>query len=335
MDKRWYGVSLVVVLAGCGGSGIGSGSDVSCSIAAGADALRTQLQEGAVNQLRNERKPDGSPLFSGGSIEAAVESIVVSLTNHRTTRDADKSKRVDCQAQLTFSIPSDRLNQTMQGLERLIPGALDGLADRAGYRHEANALSSEVRYALQPTDDGKAIYAELEQGGHHAQVLQELAKGWLIKPLLDPNGQVVSSAAEAVTSGAQAQNAAAGLAVEKATEAPERPVAPPAGQIAARPSFNCAKASTVVEQQICQTPVLSELDRELASTFSAIRKASNKPTQSVLLTSQRDWMRARNTCGADVDCLKESYLHRIDQVCAVDLPIDDHPGCIDTDAYRN
>ena len=338
MDRRWGWSLMCVVLAGCSGGGLGGSNEVGCAVPAGEEALRTQLQQAAVSLLRDDRNADGSPLFSSGTIEAAVDSIGVSLSNHRTTRDADKSKRVDCQAQLTFSIPSDRLNQTTQGLQGLIPGALDGLADRAGYRHEANTLSSEVRYALQPTDDGKAIYAELEQAEHHAQVLQQLAAGWLIKPLLDQRGQVGINAADAVA------NANAAQAVPPQGQLPQAipmvasempvparaamsgiPPLPPSEEIAQGSSagFNCAKASTPIEKAICASPALSQLDGDLTNTYLSISRSNiDSGEREALKASQRQWLRVRDRC-QDSLCIRDQYIEQIREVCG----FGDHPYC--------
>lgn len=74
-------------------------------------------------------------------------------------------------------------------------------------------------------------------------------------------------------------------------------------------SFDCKKATTLVEHSICNDSTLSKLDEKLASTY----KQSLKDTKDVdkLKQEQRDWIDYnRNLCDS-VDCLKEEYTKQI------------------------
>lgn len=79
-----------------------------------------------------------------------------------------------------------------------------------------------------------------------------------------------------------------------------------------KPSFNCAFARTVVEGMICGNPKLSALDSKLSSLYQAKLKSGADAT--VLRSSQRDWIRLRNDCGARLSCLEQSYKSRISQL---------------------
>jgi uncharacterized protein len=74
-------------------------------------------------------------------------------------------------------------------------------------------------------------------------------------------------------------------------------------------SFDCAKASTVVEGSICANAALSALDEQLAAAYGRARSSS--PNPDALRSAQLDWMKQRNTCGANVECLTNSYKLRI------------------------
>jgi uncharacterized protein len=80
-------------------------------------------------------------------------------------------------------------------------------------------------------------------------------------------------------------------------------------------SFDCAKASTFVENAICSDAELSTLDDTLSSVY---RKASSAPdAASEIKSSQRSWMKKRNAC-QDNACLKKVYSQRIDALAAGD-----------------
>jgi len=68
--------------------------------------------------------------------------------------------------------------------------------------------------------------------------------------------------------------------------------------IAAGPSFNCARAGTTIEKEICKHPDLSELDKTMADAFKQMLVAGSGVDKKELVTEQREWMARRNReCG--------------------------------------
>lgn len=74
-------------------------------------------------------------------------------------------------------------------------------------------------------------------------------------------------------------------------------------------SFDCAKASTPQEKLICFDYRLSDLDSQLAWSYSDALKQS-KDT-SALKQYQKDWVAAREKC-TDVNCIMHAYVGRIE-----------------------
>ncbi|GHV16901.1 hypothetical protein AGMMS49938_17320 [Fibrobacterales bacterium] len=70
-------------------------------------------------------------------------------------------------------------------------------------------------------------------------------------------------------------------------------------------SFDCAKASTDVENLICTTEDLAEYDQKMADLY---KKVSKDPS---VKEEQRKWIKERNACKSDVDCLRDQYKFRI------------------------
>ncbi|MDR2582573.1 MAG: hypothetical protein LBC75_03740 [Fibromonadaceae bacterium] len=70
-----------------------------------------------------------------------------------------------------------------------------------------------------------------------------------------------------------------------------------------KPSFDCAKASTPTENAICSDADLAKLDNTLNREYS---KAS-----SVCKQGQKEWVSNRNTCSSNIQCLRNSYILRI------------------------
>lgn len=74
-------------------------------------------------------------------------------------------------------------------------------------------------------------------------------------------------------------------------------------------SFDCSKATSVVEKSICSSADLSRLDSELSQVYKAgLQDLFN------LREDQQEWLtKRRNTC-ADNTCIKTRYIERISEI---------------------
>ncbi len=80
------------------------------------------------------------------------------------------------------------------------------------------------------------------------------------------------------------------------------------------PSFDCDKARTDVEKEICgeYNSALRQSDRRVAALYKAARKQG-----SDVKASQKAWLKNRNACGTNeypADCLRKSYDQRVGQL---------------------
>lgn len=76
-------------------------------------------------------------------------------------------------------------------------------------------------------------------------------------------------------------------------------------------SFDCAKATTLVESAICSDPELSSLDDSLAALYTQVLGQSSFATKAK--DSQRDWLKKRNKCKSE-KCLKGAYQERLKEL---------------------
>lgn len=84
----------------------------------------------------------------------------------------------------------------------------------------------------------------------------------------------------------------------------------------AQPSFDCAKASTVVERAICADAGLVQADRELATAYGALWGRLTGPARDHLTQDQLRWLanRAKACTGGAEDvarCVRQRYVSRI------------------------
>jgi len=77
-------------------------------------------------------------------------------------------------------------------------------------------------------------------------------------------------------------------------------------------SFDCKKASTMIEKAICNDPVLSNMDELLATAYKKALK--NDSDKNKVRRSQRSWIKSqRNQC-KNIPCLKKVYTSRISEL---------------------
>ncbi len=77
-------------------------------------------------------------------------------------------------------------------------------------------------------------------------------------------------------------------------------------------SFDCARAATPVERQICADPALSDADAALGTGFEAALAAS--PTPQSLRASQRQWVTEARNKAKGRDALLAAYRERIGEL---------------------
>ena len=99
-------------------------------------------------------------------------------------------------------------------------------------------------------------------------------------------------------------------------------------------SFDCQKASTSVEKEICSNPTLGKLDEALAENYKYMM-ASNigDGARKDLKQTQRAWIAKRNKC-ADGKCIEAAYRSRVDDVCDYPVISGIHPSCTSSDEIK-
>jgi len=96
----------------------------------------------------------------------------------------------------------------------------------------------------------------------------------------------------------------------------------------AAPSFDCKRASSIAEKEICGLPELEGLDRDIAASFTQALAALSAADADALRADQRAWLKTRHDCGdrihgdppifADVfACLREQMTARAAKLRAI------------------
>ena len=77
------------------------------------------------------------------------------------------------------------------------------------------------------------------------------------------------------------------------------------------PSFECARASSVIERLICNEPQLWGPDRAIAALYSVHGDRATPELKTRLRDTQRSWIALRDRCGPDSACVVEAYRQRL------------------------
>ncbi|MER9484100.1 hypothetical protein NKI74_33160 [Mesorhizobium sp. M0494] len=85
------------------------------------------------------------------------------------------------------------------------------------------------------------------------------------------------------------------------------------------PSFTCSKAGTETEKALCSDENLWARDRAMSAIFFYIRGVDNPKMRKAMLADQREWLRKRNACGSDTNCLDVVYGDRLRAFRDVDV----------------
>ncbi|WGZ90444.1 MAG: SH3 domain-containing protein [Candidatus Thiocaldithrix dubininis] len=76
-------------------------------------------------------------------------------------------------------------------------------------------------------------------------------------------------------------------------------------------SFNCAKAKSYSEKEVCDSKQLSKLDEDLDKVFKKVLATTSD--KASLKTEQADWLKEREAC-SDKSCITDVYQSRIEEL---------------------
>lgn len=80
-----------------------------------------------------------------------------------------------------------------------------------------------------------------------------------------------------------------------------------------RASFACSKAHSAVEQAICASPTLAGYDRSVAAAYRRALGLAGDDASAVKQT-QLEWLKSRNACGSNAECLGQAMRERVEQL---------------------
>ncbi len=248
-----------------------------------------------------------------------------------TSSRADQSPEKRCSSKATYDLVKRDLFRRAAQLRGSDQAAYDRLAAYASLRMENPVLEGENEATGAVSCSG-SLSLDVPPGVAVAGGRRSLTSDvdYTVQPAADGSGTVVllrnadgiiAPLATLTRNSEPQQPAGSGQDLSRAEEvgAPEAEVsaapAPPAAPrpMAARPSFNCANASTRGEIAVCSDAGLASLDRNMAAQYGRAM-ASASPEQQALLRRTRDrFLGYRDRC-PNTRCMGDAYTGRMREI---------------------
>lgn len=93
--------------------------------------------------------------------------------------------------------------------------------------------------------------------------------------------------------------------IDSATKATLKTCRAEANAYHTSPSYDCTKATIPTEFAICDTPELRKMDIQFSNAVAAAKVST--PYRQVITENLKVWIKTRNQCLSDTECIKTSY----------------------------
>lgn len=294
-------LALSLPLSGCEKvrSWFGDNSALSCNSEDSKKLLREllqqQLEEQGMSQMRNLLQQGATDLSPSG-LSNAISQLQIDIGDVRTSRNDPQSNKKLCVAQLTLALGPNRLNDANQSRQRMQAMSVADAAALNSLKLQGDTLRHELEYAIQPTDDGKKLYAEVSNTGLLTQFVSEVLIDALRWPALSSGSlppPPVAYPVPAPDAIAAASAAAAAAAAESLPEDSGTPVAVPEPR----------RVDTAQAQ-------LDRANQQLNASW----QATSREVRSQLLEDQRAWLKKR-----ELECRLDSAAAHVSQQAEAQL----------------
>ncbi len=174
-------IYISAVLAALSLSGCGK-PKIICSNQEGVALVGQIVTDEANKILANLKLDDEGQVLDVGIVKSALESLVITVENIRTSKEDPNSTKVSCEASLKVTVSANLLNDAEAGRKLLGAETIVKKAHSANFEPSLNTFTRSIEYTLQPTDDGTKIVAQLVNAKALAEFISELVGPAVLKP---------------------------------------------------------------------------------------------------------------------------------------------------------
>ena len=185
--------SAALILASCNRIGT-----VECNSADGQAVISSLLSDQITQATRSQFGINiNEPPTNEAKIKAAVGQIKILIEDIRTTKKDEASSKRSCAATVKLVLPltmiadAEKLHATL-GIQ-----SIDSLTQAVGLQRSADSYAHQLTYSVQPTDDKKKVYGEIEAFGSVAQAVGAIFYAHITGPTMAANLQSEAAATQA------------------------------------------------------------------------------------------------------------------------------------------
>jgi|GEM_PF-331163 len=157
-----------------------------CSSEVAHKIITKNLIETVEKKTASDKYSDtGEFIFDKAKIRASLDQLQIAIDSVRTTKEDPDSSKKFCSATLKVTIPTSMLSDADQGRELEHKTKISEAARELNIDNSINVFTKkDFEYSVQPTDDGKELYVESENG-IWVRLLHDITWSALLKPKLE------------------------------------------------------------------------------------------------------------------------------------------------------
>lgn len=183
---------VALTLTGCAGL-----TETGCSDEASKGALENAIRDGLEKVTIDRAKDEnGNSLIGTSSIRASIAKVKLIIEDIRTTKeDPDSTKRF-CTGTLKIVFSPETFKSAEDAREMIGLPKISAAIDDAGLDKGADYIKGELDYSVQPTDDGKKVFAEFEGADGKLDIFGEIVAASLLRDKIENKIRVAKEEAE-------------------------------------------------------------------------------------------------------------------------------------------
>lgn len=269
---------ILLGLSGCDKVGAFTSSAAKCGDETSIELVNSLLEERLQTDVKDIASYEDVRINSA-SLRASASQVRFALDDIRTTKKDPNSTKEFCTATLTTSLDAEMIKRANFVRTYYEQAELDEGAFQQDLTMDGNTLTYDLEYAVQPTDDGKKTFGQLQNGTELSEFLATAVVNSMQKN--DVQAQ------KARDQKANAQNAIA------ERQAAEEEVAEAQRSMA---TAQREAASSIAAISAEQAKVKATMDYK-RNEFNTLWKTASAETRQSLTAGQKEWVAERdNTC---------------------------------------
>lgn len=171
---------------------------VECNSADGQAVISSLLSDQITQATRSQFGINiNEPPTNEAKIKEAVGQIKILIEDIRTTKKDEASSKRSCAATVKLVLPlnmvtdADKLHATL-GIQ-----SIASLTEAVGLQRSADSYTHQLTYSVQPTDDKKKVYGEVDDFGSVAHALGTIIYAHITLPTIEASLQSEAAATQA------------------------------------------------------------------------------------------------------------------------------------------